>query len=126
MINPSPVFAAFFIAAIAATLLLLAVSAQLRTAVEEGKTPLYKTTGGGRIGMLNFRGPFISLRVYEKFLVISDWQTIVLPYATIESVQSEEVAWPEKGPHSDYSPGHPGARDDYSGRVQSGAGEGYH
>ena len=85
LMNPSPLFVLLFIGTVAGLLLLIALQAQRQVPAEAGKTPIYKTIGGGRIGWLNYRGPFISLRLYQEFLVIRALQTIVLSYTEIES-----------------------------------------
>ncbi len=87
LMNPSPPFVLLFMGTIVGLLLLIVLQARRRVPEEAGKTPIYSTIGGGRIGWLNYRGPFISLRLYEDFLVIRALQTIVLPYAEIESVE---------------------------------------
>ncbi len=57
---------------------------------ERGKTPIHTATGGGQIGWLRFRGPFVSLRLNEEFVVIRALQTIVLSHAAIGSVQMKK------------------------------------
>lgn len=56
--------------------------------IEEGKTPLYTTLGGGRIGWLNYKGPFIRLKIYDEFVVIRYlFKSLVLRYDEIERVE---------------------------------------
>jgi hypothetical protein len=76
-------------------IILLAVSAltigllraHRRFAIEEGKTPLHKANVGGTIGWTGYRGPLISVRVYDEFIVIGSWQRFVLPYDQIDRVE---------------------------------------
>ena len=56
--------------------------------IEEGKTPLYSSLGGGRIGMLDYRGPLIRLKIYDEFLVIRYFfHSVVFRYDEIERVE---------------------------------------
>ncbi len=41
-----------------------------RLDIEKDKIPLYTSTSGGRIGFPEYKGPFISLRIYEEFVII--------------------------------------------------------
>lgn len=63
------------------------INAHKRLDIEKGKTPLYSSTAGGQIGWLNYKGPFISLRIYEDFLVIVYTKTIVLRFDEIDQVE---------------------------------------
>ncbi|MEZ4869592.1 MAG: hypothetical protein R3C14_50170 [Caldilineaceae bacterium] len=76
-----------FIASVPVILLSTLIIAQLRLSAEQGKTPIFTQTSGGRVGWLNYRGPFIRLSLYEEFLVIRCWQSIVLRYDEIDRVE---------------------------------------
>ncbi|MCB0212885.1 MAG: hypothetical protein KDJ52_26320 [Anaerolineae bacterium] len=66
--------------------IVIVVRSRSRLDIEKDKEPLYTSTGGGRMGWLNYRGPFINLRIYDAFVVVSSFQTIVLRYDEIERV----------------------------------------
>src|SRR5688572_19269885 len=86
-----------FIILLAITVLTIGwVRAHRRFAVEEGKTPLYQANVGGSIGWTGYRGPLISVRVYEEFMVIGGWQRVVLRYEQIDRVELK--AWLGLGP----------------------------
>lgn len=51
--------------------LLMMLSSQKKLEIEQDEKPLYTSTAGGRIGGVTYKGPFISLRIYEKFIIIS-------------------------------------------------------
>jgi hypothetical protein len=55
--------------------------------IEEGKKPLYSSTSGGDIGGIGYTGPFISLRIYDEFIVIGCGKKMVLQYEEIISVE---------------------------------------
>ena len=55
--------------------------------IEEGKKLLHSSTSGGHIGRIRYRGPFINLRIYDEFIVISSLKAIVLRYEDIERVE---------------------------------------
>jgi hypothetical protein len=57
-----------------------------RIAKEMGRTPLYKVTSSGRIGLWTYKGPFIQMRMYEDFLVIGYAKHIVLLYDEIDTI----------------------------------------
>ncbi len=76
-----------FIALILGVFFLMIVLAHNRLEIEKGKTPLYTSTAGGRIGWTSYRGPFISLRIYDEFIVIGYVKTIVLKFEEIERVE---------------------------------------
>ncbi len=59
-----------FVASVVFFLLWLGLAARRRLDIEQSRTPLYSSTGGGRIGRIGYRGPFISLRIYDEFVVI--------------------------------------------------------
>lgn len=65
----------------------LIISSQKKLEIEENKKPLYTSTAGGQIGGLRYKGPFISLRIYDEFIVIGCGRTIVLKYDEIVSVE---------------------------------------
>ena len=76
-----------FIALIFGFLLFIAVKAHNRLDIEAGKTALYTSTAGGQIGWTRYRGPFISLRIYDEFIVIGYAKTIVLRFGEIDRVE---------------------------------------
>ena len=56
--------------------------------IEKGKTPLYSSLAGGRIGWINYKGPFVRLRIYDEFVVIRYFfKSIVLQYDEIEHIE---------------------------------------
>ncbi len=60
------------------------ISKSKQLAKEEiDKTPVYKTRCSGIIGSLHYRGPFIELRMYEDFLVVSYSKQMVFSYSSI-------------------------------------------
>ena len=79
-----------FVGAILGVLVLLIVFTHQKLDIEKGKTALYKQTGGGVIGVIRFRGPLISLRVYEQFIVIGCGKKYVLRYEDIDRVEIKE------------------------------------
>lgn len=87
--NDGLFFSTWFNLMIGVPLLLLIgiIVAQLRLAVERGKTPIFQQTSGGHVGWISYRGPFIRLSLYEEFLVIRCWQAVVLRYAEIDRVE---------------------------------------
>ena len=57
--------------------------------IEENLKPLYQKTHSGRIGTgLYMKGPFIELRIYEAFVVISAWNQHLLYYSEIEELKT--------------------------------------
>ena len=55
---------------------------------EKDKTPLFTSTTGGRIGFPEYKGPFISLRIYEEFVVIGYLnKKIVFEFEDIDRVE---------------------------------------
>lgn len=76
--------------AIIGAFLPLIVFSHVKLNIEKGQKPRYSSTGGGQIGWVNFRGPFISLRLYEDFLVIGCGRKFVLPYTAIERVEVQQ------------------------------------
>ncbi len=63
------------------------VRAQMRAEVEQGKTPLYKETAGGAVGPSRYRGPFVSVRMYDEFMVVADWNPLILRYDQIDRIE---------------------------------------
>lgn len=56
--------------------------------IEIGETPLLKATTGGRLGWIRLNGPFLSVRIYKRFVVILGLgQKIVLHYDEIERAE---------------------------------------
>ena len=70
--------------------LLLIISSHKKLEIEQDKKPLYSSTAGGQIGRVGYRGPFISLRIYDEFIVIGCGRKIVLNYEEIESVEIKQ------------------------------------
>lgn len=81
-------FSLFSLLIVGVPLLLLtsALLVQRQLAVERGQQPLFTQTSGGQVGWIRYRGPFIRLSLYEDFLVIRCWQTVVLRYDEIDRV----------------------------------------
>jgi hypothetical protein len=59
-----------------------------RAAIEAGRSPLHEAVSAGAIGGIHYRGPFIRVRTYERFVVISALHTTVLDYDTIDAVEA--------------------------------------
>ena len=76
-----------FFASILGFFIVIMAKAQKRLGIEKDKTPLYATTTGGQIGLLTYRGPFISLRVYDEFVVVGYARTVVLRFEEIDRVE---------------------------------------
>ena len=58
--------------------------------IEEGKKPLYTSTNGGQIGIVHYKGPFISLRIYDEFVVLGYGKKVVLHYDEIISIEIKQ------------------------------------
>jgi hypothetical protein len=67
--------------------ILITVKAHNRLNIEINKTPLYTSTAGGQIGWIRYRGPFVSIRIYDNFIVIGSAKTIVLRFEEIDRVE---------------------------------------
>ena len=78
-------------------LFLIIINAQRHLDIEKDKTPIYTSTTGGEIGGLTYKGPFISLRIYEDFLVIRYTKTLVFRFDEIDRVEVKK--WMGKTPH---------------------------
>jgi hypothetical protein len=59
-----------------------------RAAIEAGRSPLHEVVTAGAIGWIHYRGPFIRVRTYDRFVVISGLRTIVLGYDAIDAVEA--------------------------------------
>lgn len=57
--------------------------------IEKGQNALFSETCSGVIGWLSFRGPFIRLSLYEDFLVIAYYKSIVLNYDQLKGVSEK-------------------------------------
>jgi hypothetical protein len=55
--------------------------------MEKGITPVFKTRCSGIIGSTHFKGPFISLRVYNDFVVISTLKKLVFTFNEIKTAE---------------------------------------
>jgi hypothetical protein len=58
--------------------------------IEKDKELLYSSTAGGRIGGMHYKGPFISLRMYDEFIIIGCGKKYVLKYDEIVSVEIKQ------------------------------------
>ena len=86
-----PILAIFlFLGTIISIFVVLTVLSHRKLEIEKGKTALYKQTRGGVIGVIRFRGPLISLRVYEEFIFIGCGKQYVLRYHDIDRVEIKE------------------------------------
>lgn len=70
--------------------LLIIIFSQKKLEIEEDEKPLYTSTAGGQIGWVRYRGPFISLRIYDEFIIIGCGRKIVLKYNEIISVEIKQ------------------------------------
>lgn len=86
-----PILAVFlFLGTILGIFVLQIVFTHQKLEIEKGKTALYKQTRGGVIGVIRFKGPLISLRVYEEFIVIGCGKKYVLRYHDIDRIEIKE------------------------------------
>jgi hypothetical protein len=56
---------------------------------EKGQNLLYEEIGGGQFDWSNTSPPYVKLRLYDDFLVISSLEKILLRYEDIDSVQMD-------------------------------------
>jgi hypothetical protein len=82
-----PILIPILIIAVLGIFLLLIISSQWKLEIEKDKKLLYSSTAGGWIGGISYRGPFISLRMYDEFIIIVCVRTYVLKYDEIVSVE---------------------------------------
>lgn len=80
----------FMVIIVIGVFLLLIISSHQKLEIEQDKKPLYSSTAGGQIGGLRYKGPFISLRIYDEFIVIGCGRKIVLKYDEIEAVEIKQ------------------------------------
>ena len=68
------------------------VERDTRLPEEEGKTPTFEVTGGGRIGRSGWsRRPLCRLSLYDDFLVVAvRAQRVAVPYADIDTAVEED------------------------------------
>ncbi len=76
-----------FIGTILGSFVLLFVFSHQKLEIEKGKRVLHTQTNGGVIGWIQFKGPFISVRIYEEFIVIGCGKKYVLHYEDIDRVE---------------------------------------
>lgn len=76
-----------FIGTILGSFVLLFVFSHQKLEREKGKDVLHTQTNGGVIGWIRFKGPFISLRIYEEFIVIGCGKKYLLRYQDIDRVE---------------------------------------
>ncbi|MBE9044193.1 hypothetical protein IQ255_07230 [Pleurocapsales cyanobacterium LEGE 10410] len=77
-----------FVAAVWGFLIYAIVKSHHRSLdIEKGKHPLYTSTSGGIIGWIRYKGPFINLRIYDEFIVISCTKIILFKYGEIDGVE---------------------------------------
>ena len=81
-------------------LLLLMLSSQKKLEIEGDKKPLYESTAGGEIGWMKVRGPFISLRIYDEFIIIACGKKMVLKYDEVLSVAVLMPGWIQINHHN--------------------------
>ena len=66
------------------------IFSQKKLEIEGDEKPLYTSTAGGQIGWVTYRGPFISLRIYDEFIIIGCGSKMVLKYDEIISVEIKQ------------------------------------
>jgi hypothetical protein len=77
-----------------------------RHPLENNLTPAFKTTCGGIIGWMTYRGPFIRVAVYDNFLVVSCGKPYLLKFPEITELEPCTFAFAKgfriKHANSDY------------------------
>lgn len=84
-----PYFTIIIFTIVFSSLALIIIRSRSLIPQEQGLIPVFKKRCSAIIGKLRYKGPFISFRVYDEFLVVSGFNKIVLNYYDI--VKAETV-----------------------------------
>lgn len=76
-----------FLTLVFGLLFLIIIKSSSLLPIEKGLTPAFKIRCSAIIGQTHYQGPFITLRVYNDFIVISALKKIVLKFNEINKVE---------------------------------------
>ncbi len=82
-----PCFVLFVLAVPIGILGSIFIRSRRRHPDEEGLEPIWEGRSGGRIGWLNYKGPFIRLAVYEDFIVVGAFSLYRIDREDLVSVE---------------------------------------